>query len=88
MEVVRPALCQKPHPLLSRTLLSCIFPICEKVGGPPYALSVPLVTDLLAPEGFAAVETRECVGDERHLPGAMAGDDGPGTALVAWKIGK
>ncbi|CAH0376789.1 unnamed protein product [Pelagomonas calceolata] len=40
------------------TLLSCIFPICEKVGGPPYALSVPLVTELLKPEGFEAVETR------------------------------
>jgi len=46
------------------------------------------VTDLLAPEGFAAVETRECVGDERHMPGAMAGDNCPGTALVAWKMGK
>jgi SAM-dependent methyltransferase len=70
------------------TLLSCIFPICEKVGGPPYALSVPLVTELLKPEGFEAVETRVCEGAERHVPGAMAGDDCPGTALVAWRLGK
>ena len=81
---------QKQKALLKEdgTLLSCIFPICEKIGGPPCALSVPLVTDLLAPEGFAAVETRVCEGAERHLPGAMAGDDAPGTALVAWKMGK
>ena len=70
------------------TLLTCVFPIGEKAGGPPYALSVPLVTELLEPEGFAAVEARVCEGAERHLPGAMAGDDAPGTALVAWRLGK
>ena len=87
---IREKWAQKQKALLDEngTLLSCIFPICEKIGGPPYALSVPLMTDLLAPEGFEAVETRVCEGDERHMPGAMAGDDCPGTALVAWRLGK
>ena len=76
---IRAKWAQKQKALLNEngTLLSCIFPICEKAGGPPYALSVPLVTELLEPEGFAAVEARVCEGAERHLPGAMAGDDAP-----------
>ena len=31
--------------------LEGIFPICEKEGGPPFAMSVPLVRGLLEPEG-------------------------------------
>lgn len=69
------------------TLLTCIFPICKKTGGPPYAMSVPLVTDLLAPAGFRAVRTHECGPGEAHNPGGVASLGGPGTTLVAWAHG-
>ena len=40
------------HPPKSHALrLEGIFPICEKEGGPPFAMSVPLVRGLLEPEG-------------------------------------
>lgn len=87
---LREAWARKQRDMLAEggTLLTCVFPICEKVGGPPYALSVPLVTELLQPLGLEAVETRTCVGADRHLPGGaggLGGGAGPGTALVAWK---
>jgi len=36
------------------TLLTCIFPICDKEGGPPFAMSVPLVRSILEPEGWVS----------------------------------
>lgn len=67
------------------TLLTCVFPICQKVGGPPFAMSVPLVRDLLAPIGFKSVRIHECADGEKHNPGGGATLGGPGTTLVAWQ---
>jgi len=67
-------------------LLTCVFPICDKVGGPPYALSVPLVTELLSPLGFKATRTHDCTEGELHNPGGAASLAGPGTTLVAWQL--
>jgi len=49
-------------------LASCVFPICNKQGGPPYALTCDLVQSLLVPHGLAceAVEVDEA---EFHRPG-------------------
>jgi SAM-dependent methyltransferase len=69
------------------TLLACVFPLCEKVGGPPYAMSVPLVRNLLEPVGFRATTTREDLTEaECHRPGSMSAPF-PGTALVAFRVG-
>jgi len=68
------------------TLLTCVFPICQKVGGPPYAMSVPLVRDLLTPIGFKSVRIHECTDGEKHNPGGGAALGGPGTTLVAWQL--
>lgn len=37
-------------------LLTLIFPIVEKVGGPPFAVSLQLLKDLLVPVGFECLE--------------------------------
>jgi hypothetical protein len=37
-------------------LLTLIFPIIEKEGGPPYGVSLELVRGLLEPEGFECLE--------------------------------
>lgn len=64
-------------------LLTCVFPICEKVGGPPYALSVDIVRQLLEPVGLRAEEVRDQLGeDERHKPGGAPTN--MGTALISW----
>ena len=69
------------------TLLACVFPVCEKVGGPPYAMSVSLVRNLLEPVGFRATTTREDLTEaECHRPGSMSAPF-PGTALVAFRVG-
>mmetsp|Transcript_51462 Transcript_51462/g.62952 ORF Transcript_51462/g.62952 Transcript_51462/m.62952 type:complete len:255 (-) Transcript_51462:260-1024(-) len=72
---VRPAWAKQTLSLLKPdgTLLTCIFPICDKEGGPPFAMSVPLVRSLLEPEGFQAAEIREDAA--KHTAG--------GSALVA-----
>ena len=68
------------------TLLACVFPVCEKKGGPPYAMSVPLVRNLLEPVGFRATSTREDLTEaESHRPGSMTAPF-PGTALVAFRV--
>ncbi|CAJ1428876.1 unnamed protein product [Effrenium voratum] len=64
------------------TLITCIFPICDKEGGPPFAMSVPLVKGLLEPAGFRAAELREDAA--RHTAGGMAA----GTALGLWTKAK
>ena len=64
----------------------CVFPICEKVGGPPYALTPALVRSLLEPAGFKRCEDVAIDQAEWHRPGGAgslgAGAGGPGTALL------
>uniref|UniRef100_A0A7S4F4J4 S-adenosyl-L-methionine-dependent methyltransferase n=1 Tax=Chrysotila carterae TaxID=13221 RepID=A0A7S4F4J4_CHRCT len=65
-------------------LLTCIFPIVDKEGGPPFAMSVPLVRDLVEAEGFECAELKEQLPEEEmHRPGGLA--TGPKTAFAAWK---
>ena len=49
-------------------LASCVFPICEKDGGPPYALTPQLVRGLLETTGLVC-ESVEVSDAERHRPG-------------------
>ena len=65
------------------SLITCVFPICDKAGGPPYAMSKPLVAGLLEPAGFAKVRERDCGPGDKHTAGG-ASLGGPGTAVVAW----
>ena len=66
-------------------LLTCIFPIGTKSGGPPYALSVELLKSLLHPVGLAPVEIREDLpDDEQHQPGAFAASSPFRTAVGTW----
>jgi len=71
------------------TLLTCVFPVCEKVGGPPYAMSVPLVRNLLEPLGLRASTVREDLTEaECHRPGnsmPLGNSMQPGTALIAFQ---
>mmetsp|Transcript_11515 Transcript_11515/g.26426 ORF Transcript_11515/g.26426 Transcript_11515/m.26426 type:complete len:223 (-) Transcript_11515:180-848(-) len=65
-------------------LASCVFPICEKDGGPPYALTPQLVRGLLETTGLVC-ESVEVSDAERHRPGgagSLGGAGGPGTALL------
>lgn len=67
----------------SGSLLTCVFPICEKVGGPPFPMSVPLVKGLLEPAGFEPVTILDPVPpEESHKPGGLSS---AGTALAIWK---
>merc|ERR1712028_191356 len=69
-------------------LLTCVFPIGEREGGPPYSMTVDLVTNLLQPVGFEAVEVLDQLPmEEQHR---RPGDElesvlGRGTALVTWR---
>ena len=67
-------------------LASCVFPICNKAGGPPYALTPALVRSLLEPVGFNACEEVVVAEAEWHRPGGAGdlggGKGGPGTALM------
>lgn len=69
----------------SGTLLTCVFPICEKSGGPPFAMSVPLVRSLLEPTGLVAMEVRGPLpSEEQHVPGAFSKGQAD-TALITWR---
>eukprot|EP00928_Gymnodinium_smaydae_P052801 TRINITY_DN36962_c0_g1_i1.p1 TRINITY_DN36962_c0_g1~~TRINITY_DN36962_c0_g1_i1.p1 ORF type:complete len:238 (-),score=41.77 TRINITY_DN36962_c0_g1_i1:211-837(-) len=67
------------------TLLTCVFPICDKVGGPPFALSTGLLRELLEPNGITAQRVLEQLPDsEQHAPGGV--DKGSmKTALMVWQ---
>jgi len=69
------------------TLLTCVFPICQKVGGPPYAMAVSLVRDLLQPIGLEEVSSLENLPQsEQHRPGGAGSSSGAvGTALMTWR---
>ena len=67
-------------------LITCVFPIIDKVGGPPYAMSVDLVTDLLVPAGFTMVECNEDLPDEQqHRPGGAGSFGSKTTAIAVWR---
>jgi len=64
-------------------LITLIFPICSREGGPPFAMSVELVTSLLTSRGFSRVElTNPLPPDEAHLGGKMPNVT---SALAVWK---
>ena len=46
--------CTLPWPLTPGELVSLVFPLGEFEGGPPYALSPQIVSELLTPAGFEA----------------------------------
>jgi SAM-dependent methyltransferase len=70
-------------------LITCVFPIGKRKGGPPYEMSVPLVRELLEPVGFEATLIQDNLPlEEQHrrpgdpLESALA----RGTALVTWRL--
>jgi len=70
-------------------LITCVFPIGEREGGPPFALSVPLVRSLLEPIGFRSTLVQESLPlEQQHRrPGdALESVITRGTALVTWKL--
>eukprot|EP00588_Corethron_pennatum_P003261 CAMPEP_0194284580 /NCGR_PEP_ID=MMETSP0169-20130528/27917_1 /TAXON_ID=218684 /ORGANISM="Corethron pennatum, Strain L29A3" /LENGTH=224 /DNA_ID=CAMNT_0039030421 /DNA_START=152 /DNA_END=823 /DNA_ORIENTATION=+ len=70
-------------------LLTAVFPIGDRDGGPPYAMSVSLVRSLLEPAGFEAIVVLDSLPiEEQHR---RPGDDPNsvltrGTALVTWML--
>ena len=71
-------------------LLTCVFPIGEREGGPPFAMSVPLVRALLEPVGFEAtlVQDELPLEQQHRRPGdPLESVLTRGTALVSWKLG-
>lgn len=70
-------------------LVTCVFPIGEREGGPPFALSVPLVRGLLEPVGFEATLVQDGLPlEQQHRrPGdPVESVLTRGTALVTWKL--
>ena len=69
-------------------LLTCVFPIGDREGGPPYAMSVPLVRSLLEPCGLKAAAVKDDLPlEEQHRrPGdELSSVLARGTALVSWQ---
>lgn len=70
-------------------LLTCVFPIGPREGGPPYAMTVDLVHALLEPSGFEAtlVQDQLPLEEQHRRPGdALESVQTRGTALVSWRI--
>ena len=72
-------------------LITCVFPIGEREGGPPFAIkrSVPLVAALLEPLGFEATLVQDDLPlEEQHRrPGdALESVRTRGTALMTWRL--
>lgn len=63
----------------SGSLVTMVFPIGKGPGGPPFALSIGIVSDLLEPLGFKASTTLD-LPKGTHMPGAPFGN-----AVVIWK---
>jgi len=59
-------------------LASCVFPVSSKTDGPPWALTVGLVRELLTPTGLVCEEVAISE-EEWHFPKAVASG---GTALL------
>eukprot|EP00420_Gonyaulax_spinifera_P019436 CAMPEP_0197900156 /NCGR_PEP_ID=MMETSP1439-20131203/48430_1 /TAXON_ID=66791 /ORGANISM="Gonyaulax spinifera, Strain CCMP409" /LENGTH=212 /DNA_ID=CAMNT_0043521021 /DNA_START=54 /DNA_END=692 /DNA_ORIENTATION=- len=61
-------------------LVTLVFPIGKGPGGPPFALSVELIEDLLRPHGFQAAEdTGELPPEQSHMPSMAA------SRVVRWR---
>ena len=70
-------------------LITCVFPIGEREGGPPFAMSVPLVRALLGPIGFEAtlVQDQLPLEEQHRRPGdKLESVLTRGTALVTWRL--
>lgn len=70
-------------------LITCVFPIGAREGGPPFAMSVPLVRALLEPLGFEAtqVQDRLPLEEQHRRPGdPLDSVRTRGTALVTWRL--
>ena len=70
-------------------LITCVFPIGEREGGPPFALSIPLVTSLLEPVGFQAtlVQDQLPLEHQHRRPGdPLESVLTRGSALVTWRL--
>lgn len=70
-------------------LLTCVFPIGDREGGPPYAMSVPLVRSLLEPVGLQPTAIRDDMPlEEMHRRPADELNSvlKRGTALVTWQV--
>jgi hypothetical protein len=71
-------------------LLTCVFPIGTREGGPPFAMSVDLHRKLLEPVGFepALVQDKLPLEEQHRRPGdPLESVRERGTALVSWRIG-
>jgi len=70
-------------------LLTNVFPIGDREGGPPFALSVPLVKSLLEPVGFQStlVQDELPLEQQHRRPGdPLESVLTRGSALVTWRI--
>ena len=70
-------------------LITCVFPIGEREGGPPFALSVPLVRKLLETVGFESTLVQDSLPlEQQHRrPGdPLESVLTRGSALVTWKL--
>ena len=70
-------------------LITCVFPIGAREGGPPYEMSVPLVRELLEGVGFEATLVQESLPlEEQHRrPGdPLESVLTRGSALVTWRL--
>ena len=70
------------------SFITCVFPIGPREGGPPFAMSVPLVRSLLEPAGFEATLVQDSLPlEEQHRrPGdPLQSVLKRGTALVTWR---
>lgn len=70
-------------------LITCVFPIGEREGGPPFAMSVPLVRALLEPVGFEATLVQDSLPleDQHRRPeDPLESVLTRGTALVTWRL--
>jgi len=67
-------------------LCTVIFPIMEKVGGPPFSVTIAHVRELLVPLGFEIIELRILTPELCH-PGrdGAEGNNTPRTALGRWR---
>ena len=70
-------------------LITCVFPIGEREGGPPFALSIPLVKALLEPVGFRAtlIQDQLPLEHQHRRPGdPLESVLTRGSALVTWRL--